>query len=380
MRKILIFNSGSCLYGSEKGLINIVKALYGKYDITVVLPRGGLLVKFLLQYSAKVKIHPLGILTFSFSPFFYVKFFLLSVMNFFYFTGYALINKVDILYANNSLIIFPVFTAFFLRKKHIWHIREFFHLSLVNKFISLLARKFSSGIICQSQNIKNVLFPLGGSNISVIYEGIDLRNTNIALQENLLAGIPEGTVVLSIISRIHPLKGQYEFVKSLKELCDGIKKNVVLFIAGDISPANLRNRVYKRKIESFVKRNHLSDRVFFLGFKEDIENIFSFSDICIFPFLRNEPFGIALLEALVFSQEVFVNFNQGFREIDSFFKGKCKELSLAALKETIEKGEFTKKENIHIPDVFTFEAYKKNINSFVIEVENGAPYACTGRL
>lgn len=368
MHKILIFNSSSQLYGSERGLLNIVEALVNNYDITVVLPQNGPLVKFLRQYDTKVKIFPLSILMFSFSPFYYLKFSVVSLINFFYFLIYTSVNKIDILYTNNSLIIFPSLIAFFSGKKHIWHIREFFHQPLINKLISFLAKKFSSGIICQSQNIKNTLFPVEKNNISIIYEGINLQNINIVSQNKPIVNIPSGAVVLSIISRIHPFKGQYEFIKSIRTMFESLKKDTVLFIVGDISPFNLRNYIYKKKIEIFIKKNRLSDRIFLLGFQEEIKNILSFTDICILPFLRNEPFGLSLLEALVLSKQVFVNFNPGFREIDYFFKGKCRELSLTSLKEAIEEGKSEKIKEPDIPEVFSFDTYKKNIYSTVKKI------------
>ena len=52
MKRILIFNSGGFVYGAEKGLINLVKAIKGKFIITVVLPKRGLLARKLKSISA----------------------------------------------------------------------------------------------------------------------------------------------------------------------------------------------------------------------------------------------------------------------------------------------------------------------------------------
>lgn len=366
MKKILIFNSGSLLYGAEKGLINIVEALRDTYEITVVLPGRGPLIKFLQAHGAKIKIFPLGILSFCFSPFYYLRYLFLTLLDFVYFSIYTHFNKIDLLYTNNALIIFPALVASFLKKRHIWHIREFFHVRGVNKLVATLARRFSSEIICQSKNIRNVLFPDAESNIRVIYEGLNLdeyNNRNGQIQPDM----PEDGVILSIISRIHPLKGQYEFIRSMAGIYPELKTKVSVLIVGDTSPATLRNYLYKNRIARFIKKNGLEDKIFLLGFREDIARILSFSDICVFPFRRNEPFGLALLEALVFSHQVFLNFNPGSEEVTYFFKDRCKQLSLGLLKEAINKREFGEK-RLYLPDMFSFENYKKQILSFMKEM------------
>lgn len=364
MKKILIFNSGSFLYGAERGLLNIVKALKDRYEITVVLPERGPLLKFLYSYGVKIKIFPLSILTFSLSPFYYLRYFVLTFIDIVYFSLYTHFNKIDLLYTNNSLIIFPSMVAVFLRKKHIWHIREFFHIQLVNRLIAALAKRSSSGIICQSKNIKNILFTNTETDISVIYEGLDPDQYNNYDKRQILPDMPDDAVVLSVISRIHPLKGQYEFIKLMVELYKELERKTFVLIVGDISPPTLRNYIYKRRIKRFVKKNRLEDRILFLGFREDITRILSFSDICVFPFKRNEPFGLALLEALVFSGQVFLNFNPGSEEIAYFFKDRCKRLSPELLRETINKGRFGARQ-IYLPDIFSFKNYKRQTLSFI---------------
>ncbi|MFC1576302.1 glycosyltransferase family 4 protein [Candidatus Omnitrophota bacterium] len=368
MKKILIFNSGSFLYGSERGLVNVVKALSEQYDITVVLPQGGPLTALLRKLGAEVKLFPLSVLALSFSPFYYIWYVLLTIINVVYFSAYAFWHKVDIVYSNNSLLIFPCFVARLSGKKHVWHLREFFHNLRVNKIIAALALKFSSKIICQSNNIKSAYFPKDRNNIKVIYEGLDFDDYKKApgdLRKEL--GISQEATVLGIVSRIHPHKGQCEFVELAAPLLKTTRENTVLLIAGDISPATYRNRAYKNRLEKLIKENDLEDKVHFLGFREDIKSIFSITDIAIFPFMRNEPFGLALLEGIAFSGKVLFNPNPGSDEIASFFKGNCGLLGSEELKAAIEKKSI-KKMKPDFPNIFLFKSYKENMLSFMREV------------
>ncbi len=381
------------LYGSEKGLLNIIRALKDDYDITVVLPARGPLSKRAENLGAKVKVFPLAVLSLSYSPLYYIKFIIFSIIDFVYFLFFALRNNIDIIYTNNLLMVFPCFIAFAAGKKHIWHIREFFSVKPVNKAMAFLARRFSSTVICQSQNIKDTLFgdsadkhtcpichcePPKGAKQShalrllrqrfalprndIIYEPIKPAVVKGADKEKLRSrlGIPAGSLVMSIVSRIHPLKGQHEFIRDIAGILKEKSINAVLLIAGDISPRNLRTHLYKRKIEKFIKGNRLEGKVRLLGFCEDTDTIYSLTDIALFPYKRNEPFGISLLEALSFSCRVFVNPNPGFNELLSFFKTRYNRLNIKELADIIKKGN-VEKEEVNLPDIFLFNNYRKQL-------------------
>lgn len=357
-KKILLFNSGSLLYGSEKGLLNIIKALSSDYDITVVLPESGPLARTIRRLGIKVKIFPLSILSFSFSPFYCIKFFLLGIADIIYFYFYAKIYGADIIYTNNALIIFPSFLAALLKKTHIWHIREFFHIRFANKALSRIIKRFSARIICQSENIRKTLFPATASHITTIYEPAPLklpRAVNGKSARDKL-NISQETIVMSIVSRIHPHKGQYEFIKSMSAFLSQKDSDTVLLLAGDISPRNLRTYLYKKKIERAIKKNNLQKKVLLLGFVKDVRAIFESTDLAIFPIRRNEPFGIALLEALTFSCQVFVSPNPGFDEIISFFKTPYNKLHPKVLSDIIKNRDIIKREP-DLPKAFLFKTY-----------------------
>jgi len=91
-----------------------------------------------------------------------------------------------------------------------------------------------------------------------------------------------------------------------------------LLIAGDISYPDPKSTLYKRKIERVIKENRLNN-VFLLGYHDDIDRILCMSDICVFPFLREEPFGIAVVEALAFGKQTFYPKAGGLREVYKIF-------------------------------------------------------------
>jgi len=366
MKKILVFSSGSELYGSERGLLNLVDAIGDLYKITVVLPKRGPLLERLKEKGVSVLIFPMSILTLSLSPLYYLINPLLFLLNIVFFGIYAVLQRVDLLYTNNLLITFPSVIAVLLGKKHIWHMREFFPFRWVNRAIIWMARISRSAIICMSQNIKSVLF---SENIreyaTVIYEGITVNRIEInPLVQAEGIHLPAETLVFAAISRIHPSKGQLELVKMMNEVSKVSSGKFVLLIVGDVSSRDLRGMIYKRKIKRYVRLNGMEDTIRFCGFRQDIPAILNTVDICVFPFRRNEPFGLALLEALVFSKRILITMNPGSREILNYFDGKYRELSSTSLKEEIAIGKSPLAEPF-VPNVFQFENYKQSMRSFL---------------
>ncbi len=365
MKKILIFSSGSELYGSERGLLSLVDAIKDLYKITVVLPRRGPLQDCLERRGIPVLVFPLSILTLSLSPLYYLLTPFLFLLDVAFFGGYTVFKRVDLLYTNNLLLAFPSVIAMLLGRKHIWHMREFFPVQAVNQMLVGMARASRSAVICMSQNIKDVLFPGNdGKHAAVIYEGVTVpppEGSSSLQEENCQR--PADAVVLAVVSRIHPSKGQLELVKMMCEASKAFPRKPILLIVGDVSPHDLRGMNYKRKIEQYVRLRGMEKAILFCGFRKDIPAILSSVDVCVFPFQRNEPFGLALLEALVLSKRVLITMNPGSREILNYFDGKYKELSGPSLEGEIAAGKLPFAAPF-IPEVFQFKSYKQSIRLF----------------
>lgn len=370
MKKIIIFNSGSFIYGAEKGLLNLIDAIANEYKIYVVVPQQGPLVKILRERNVQVTVFPLDVLTLSFSPFYFLSFILSFVFSVVYFVFYVLHNDIDIIYTNTALIFSPAFVANITHRKHVWHLREFFPFVLVNRFIAKIAQWLSTAVVCQSQNIKNNFFPFQTiEKIHVIYEGLRLhtyRDADIAQLKSEFS-VLDNRPIISFVSRIHPSKGQYEFIQMLPKLFQKVKTDAVVLIVGDVASFNVRNYLYKKRIKDFIRKNSLEKKVLLLGFRYDSEKIIFASDICVFPLKRNEPFGIALVEALAVCPEVYAHLNPGFQEIDTVFGNKCKPFSCEALEKAIASRPFlsSNDKKICLPEIFSFHTYQIQVLSFL---------------
>jgi len=369
MKKILIFNPGCFIYGAERGLVNFIKALKGRFKITVVLPCKGPLAEKLkeLDKDMSIKVFPLGVIRFSFSPLYYIGFIFAAFLNIVYFTFYVIFNKVDMVCSNSLILPFPVIIAKLSGRKSIWFIREFFSFKLLNLILGKYAAWFCDSIVCQSKAIKEELGL--GHKAKVVYEPLDKDNYTLysysSAKEKL--GLPLETAVIALISRIHPSKGQYEFIKAIKDVLKK-SKDLSLVIAGDISAGNLKSRLYKRSIMNLVKKEAL-ENIYFLGYVKDISRVICASDVCVFAFKRKEPFGIAVAEALSFNKEVFFPLTGGLKEVRRFFnKGneagpeKIIEAAFKAKRLAVD----TNKE-FNIPEELSFSKYKNNLLEVIQE-------------
>ncbi|NPV73009.1 MAG: glycosyltransferase [Pelotomaculum sp.] len=99
---------------------------------------------------------------------------------------------------------------------------------------------------------------------------------------------PEDSTVIGTVANLRPVKGLRYLIDSIKILVDeGV--NVRLVIAGE-GPE-------RGSLERQIEANRLSGHVRLLGFRKDIENVYSLFDIYVSPSLM-EGFGMAIAEAM----------------------------------------------------------------------------------
>jgi glycosyltransferase involved in cell wall biosynthesis len=96
-------------------------------------------------------------------------------------------------------------------------------------------------------------------------------------------GVPEGALLLLLLSRLHEKKGIDTAIRALGHL-----PKAHLCVAGD-GPERL-------KYEHLARELGLTERVHFLGWRTDRKALLEACDICLLP-SRYEPFGTVIVEA-----------------------------------------------------------------------------------
>jgi glycosyltransferase involved in cell wall biosynthesis len=125
-----------------------------------------------------------------------------------------------------------------------------------------------------------------------IHNGLDLKNYQaidvnglLALKDNLQ--IQPGISVISVISRLEPVKGIDIFIRALV----GVNKVFPSFLALIVGDGSL-----KEQLKTLSKDLNLDSKILFLGFLKNVRDIIYLSDLVVNP-ARNEGLGLAIIEA-----------------------------------------------------------------------------------
>jgi glycosyltransferase involved in cell wall biosynthesis len=178
------------------------------------------------------------------------------------------------------------------------------------RIITRLTNNKTDCFIAISGAIKNDLLKMGipENKIELIYNGLDPGkfNTNHnlqALRERL--GIKPDRLVISMIARLHPVKGQEYFLQAARIIKEsGIPAQYLLVGEG----------ISRDKLEAMVDQLELRSDVIMPGYYSAVEDIYALSDIICLPSLM-EGLGLVVLEAMYFKVPVIASNVGGIPEI-----------------------------------------------------------------
>ena len=117
--------------------------------------------------------------------------------------------------------------------------------------------------------------------------------------------IPNNAVVLIYLAELIKNKNQFFLLEVLKELLK-TNDNIYVVLAG-IDHSN-------GKVLQYAEKLGVSEHVRFLGWRDDIANLYAMSDICTATSIR-EGFGLNLVEAMVCGVPVVASKNRGHETI-----------------------------------------------------------------
>lgn len=307
MKKILYVCNGSGLYGSEQALINLLDNLSkDEYEPTVLIPKKGIIIKELESRNIKYKI----IRYYSWSirkknVFYYMLFFikhLINLTSLIRLKKYFDIEKFDLIHSLNSSVYFGSLIADRYNVNHVWHLREY---NLKYASIKYLRKQFSRSLklICISNSVFdffNDLVPQ--KQYIIIKDGIDTK-------QYLNLDIPycnKKDFNFLIAGDIIRNKGQYIAIKAIEHLVKQKKYNLKLYIAGDGKD--------EKKLKDYIKENSLEEYIFFIGFRNDLNEIRKKINIYLMCSLK-EGWGYVTIESILSKNLVIGSKSGGTSEI-----------------------------------------------------------------
>jgi len=297
-RSVLVIHSAADLYGASRNLIRSLLAFQElDYDIIVILPMEGPLADQIRELGIKLYIldhgvlrrkhlNPIGVL--KLSQQLAISFKKLN----------SLINdyRIDLIYTNSNANIIGGLLAKKKGIEHIWHIHEIIQKPVwfknaLEHYIDFTGQK----VICVSEAVKNNLTKIKRDKLKVVYNGIDLQpflKANYNLRQEL--DLPEGTVIIGMVARVHFWKGQNYFLEVAARLCEKYD-NLHFIMVGD---AFSGYEYLYDEINDLISKYNLKSKVTDLGFRTDIASILSGIDIFMLPSILPDPLPTTVLEAM----------------------------------------------------------------------------------
>jgi glycosyltransferase involved in cell wall biosynthesis len=313
---ILFLHSSSDLYGASKILIAVAALCKEKsHQVTVVLSEKGALSEKLVETGAEVIIMDLGILRRKYMN-------ITGMFN----RGTAMMSayhdlkkicrqkNIDLIYSNTTGVIVGTFLARKLRIKHIWHVHEILEKPfLLYRVLSRLLNQKQNRVLVVSMAVKKHWSKhVEPGRITVLYNGVDhwlFNDKETGFRKEF--GISNEAVVIGMMGRVHPWKGQDYFLRIAGILHKQFPETIFVSV-GDAFPGNeylydkLDTIIREEKLEQVVKQAH---------YREDILNIYNSFDIFILPSLLPDPAPAVVTEAMAASIPVVITEQGGAMEM-----------------------------------------------------------------
>lgn len=224
------------------------------------------------------------------------------------------IKKSDIVHFNNPPVDFSLpfpFLAKLFGKKQIYHLQGGLFVEkkkLVWNILRILFKMqlvFLNKIIVSSMHMYSLAKKIGvdEKKLKLIPVGVNVSRFNTANPISL-----EGFPKIVFVGRLVKAKGVEVVIRSLL-MVKKVYPNVKLYIIGEGSSKN--------EFKELTKKLGLLNNTLFSGFVDAsiLPSYYKSADICIFPSIYQEPFGIVLLEAMASEKPVIASNIGGMKEI-----------------------------------------------------------------
>lgn len=288
-------------------------------------------------------------------------------------------RKVDCIYANSQ----KAFTLAALarplnRRRLIWHLHDILDPSHFGrtqlKFQITLANRFADMVIVPSAAAAEAFVAQGGREtlVRVIANGTDPAPPSRYSKSDLLQELGISDVpVIGIFSRLASWKGQHVVIQALKDL-----PGVHIAIVGS---ALFGEDAYRQELQDLTAQLGLSQRVHFLGQRNEVRRIMSAVDVVVHPSTSPEPFGLTLIEAMSVGTPIVATSIGASREILQDGKAgilvpsNAPEAIASAVSEILEKkadvAEMVRNAQSLFQDRYTSEKMRDEVERAILEVD-----------
>ena len=278
--------------------------------------------------------------------------------------------KADLVISNTIVVVTPSLAARVLGVNHIWYIHELgkedqgynfvFGEYITKKIIGLFSKLVLVNSWFVYSRYKNVI---NNRKLKTIYQPVAIHNNRIEHINKT------NDLVLIMVGRFAPGKGQYEAIDALKELSNR-GEEISLFLVG------ATNNEYDQRVKEYIKKNDLDSKISIIDFTPNPEVYYEKADIALIC-SKNEAFGRITIEAMKYGLPVIASnaganselINDGFNGI--FYKsGSSSDLAkkILILKDVQLRKKIAENALKWANEKFNLERYAKDLRNSILPI------------
>lgn len=158
-------------------------------------------------------------------------------------------------------------------------------------------RHLANVLTANSEAVKQIVLnetAVERKRFEVIYNGIDLdkfAQQASSSDKRSELGLRRDDFVIAMVANLRPAKGHEVALRAFAEIADKVPQGYLLFLGAEFDPN------YSEKMRQMAQAYQLTDRVLFLGARNDVASILPACDVLLAP-SHSEGFSSAILEAM----------------------------------------------------------------------------------
>ncbi len=178
------------------------------------------------------------------------------------------------------------------------------------------ASRRTTTVVCMTQAVLEYCKQHGlvAPDIRVVYDAVDeawLRPQRQAADVLADLGVPAAAKCIGIAGNIQEWKGQHVLIEAMGQLAEKEPTAHCVIVGG----THRAGEGYAATVRERVKALGLSDRIHFVGFREDIPDVMNAFDVLVHASVRPEPFGRVILEGMLLGKPVVATAAGGVPEL-----------------------------------------------------------------
>ena len=292
--------------GPPLRVLQIAKHLRKKYRPVVILPRGGNAAEMFKKSGITTYEIHLERLRYTLNPLIHLRYILYFASTVLRILKIIKSEDVDLVIANNVMLLQAPIAAKLAGVKLIWHLEETVVPLWGKKIFSLIVRALANQIIVVSEAVRKFFYNSSSCSLSqkiaIIHAPVDSRKFRPDISPDKVRselGLSKTNPVIGIIGNINLLKGHRYFLEAASIIKHKYPSSKFLVVG----PKLQDREAYFESLKALCDELSLNENVIFTGGRQDIPEIIAALDILVLSSL-SEACPMVVLEAMATGKPV----------------------------------------------------------------------------